>query len=230
MKALHNNIEMIRYQIRLHGFWNPANCITVFRIFAAVAAITFIAMSKFPTFAFLLLFLAAISDKLDGFAASWYNCKTLIGELMDKLADKILVILSTCIIILLSLDILNPINPVPLVLMKWLFTLIIVEILLFILGTAGLSVPLLPTKPTWAGKIKMVVECFFILLWFFAYLRPLGIGFDNPKRLAEICDILLKISVFLGGLSLALYVQRGLKNIRLFGAIEVANPTLELRR
>ena len=211
MKVLLQNIEFIRYQIRLYGFWNPANCITVFRIFAAMTAITLIVIGKYPTIAFVLLTLAAISDKLDGFAASYYDCKTLIGEIMDKLADKILIISATCIIILLSLGVMTPSNSVPLVSLNWLFILIAVELILFILGTAGISVPLLPTNPTWAGKIKMVVECLFILLWYFAYLRPFNLGIDNPVGLTKDCDILLKASVALGGLSLILYVSRGLK-------------------
>ena len=66
--------------------------LTYFRIF--VAPIIFILLTLFDSYgwALILFFLASISDYWDGFLARKYNLTSEIGEILDPIADKILLV------------------------------------------------------------------------------------------------------------------------------------------
>jgi len=74
--------------------------LTYFRIF--IAPVIFILITLFDAYewALILFFLASISDYWDGFLARKYNLESMIGEVIDPIADKILamfLILALCI-------------------------------------------------------------------------------------------------------------------------------------
>ena len=78
-------------------FWNVPNLITLARI----ALVPVFALMLFQNRAFgalLIIFLAGLSDVLDGFAARRWHQRTKVGTLIDPLADNIL--LSTAFILL----------------------------------------------------------------------------------------------------------------------------------
>ena len=70
---------------------NLANKITVSRIILTPIFITAIVYSRMDI-ALLLFTLAIISDGLDGFIARTLNQKTVLGTMLDPIADKILLI------------------------------------------------------------------------------------------------------------------------------------------
>ena len=74
--------------------------LTYFRIFIAPIIFLLITLYDFYGWAFFLFFLASISDYWDGFLARKYKLESLVGEVIDPIADKILtmfMILALCI-------------------------------------------------------------------------------------------------------------------------------------
>jgi len=83
------------------SFWNLSNKLTLFRI-GAIPGIA--VLLQWPGkvcsfFAALLFLLAAISDSLDGYLARKRGTVTVIGKLIDPLADKLLVLISLIFLI-----------------------------------------------------------------------------------------------------------------------------------
>lgn len=70
---------------------NLANKITISRIILTPVFITAIVYSRMDI-ALVFFTLAIISDGLDGFIARTYNQKTVLGTILDPVADKILLI------------------------------------------------------------------------------------------------------------------------------------------
>ena len=75
--------------------------LTCFRIL--IAPIIFLLITLYDSYgwALFLFFLASISDYLDGFLARKYNLESIIGAVLDPIADKIL---TTFLILALSLE------------------------------------------------------------------------------------------------------------------------------
>ena len=74
--------------------------LTYFRIFTA--PVIFVLITTFDSYgwALFLFFLASISDYWDGFLARKYKLESMVGEVIDPIADKILImflILALCI-------------------------------------------------------------------------------------------------------------------------------------
>ena len=70
---------------------NLANKITISRILLIPFFIAFVLYSKLEA-AFVVFIIAAISDALDGYVARVMNQRTELGEILDPLADKALLL------------------------------------------------------------------------------------------------------------------------------------------
>ena len=70
-------------------WFTPANLLTMSRVVIAPFAVREI-VRKHPKRAFGLLFLAGITDLLDGLAARGMSAETKFGQLLDPIADKVL--------------------------------------------------------------------------------------------------------------------------------------------
>tara|TARA_B100001540_G_C15551391_1_gene526053 strand:- start:94 stop:633 length:540 start_codon:yes stop_codon:yes gene_type:complete len=68
------------------------NIITLLRIFIAMIIFILLMLNKFYLLAFALFLIAGLSDYLDGFLARKFNASSQIGEILDPIADKILII------------------------------------------------------------------------------------------------------------------------------------------
>jgi CDP-diacylglycerol--glycerol-3-phosphate 3-phosphatidyltransferase len=75
--------------------------LTYFRIVVSPAIFILITLLDFYGWALLLFFLASISDYWDGFLARKYKLESMIGAVLDPIADKILI---TFIILALSIE------------------------------------------------------------------------------------------------------------------------------
>jgi CDP-diacylglycerol--glycerol-3-phosphate 3-phosphatidyltransferase len=75
--------------------------LTYFRILIAPIIFILITLFDFYGWALLLFFIASISDYWDGFLARKYNLESMLGAVLDPVADKILV---TFIILALSIE------------------------------------------------------------------------------------------------------------------------------
>ena len=68
------------------------NILTFARILIAVVIFAFLAIKNFYLLTLFLFFIAGLTDYLDGFLARKYNATSELGEILDPLADKILII------------------------------------------------------------------------------------------------------------------------------------------
>jgi CDP-diacylglycerol--glycerol-3-phosphate 3-phosphatidyltransferase len=75
--------------------------LTYFRILIAPIIFILVTLFDFYGWALLLFFIASISDYWDGFLARKYNLESVLGAVLDPIADKILV---TFIILALSIE------------------------------------------------------------------------------------------------------------------------------
>ncbi len=68
------------------------NILTISRIFLAIIIFILLSIGNNYFFALILFFLAGISDYFDGHLARKYNATSQLGEILDPIADKILII------------------------------------------------------------------------------------------------------------------------------------------
>ena len=68
------------------------NLLTLSRIFIAIIIFGLLMLNNYYVLAFVLFFVAGLTDYLDGFLARKYNSSSQMGEILDPIADKILII------------------------------------------------------------------------------------------------------------------------------------------
>src|SRR4030042_2519860 len=110
-------------------FWNVPNLITLTRI-ALVPVLALMLFQKRAFGALISIFLAGLSDVLDGFAARRWHQQTKVGTLIDPLADKILL---TTVFILLAVRSLGFTYVIPL----WLMAGVIAPDFIILAGGGG---------------------------------------------------------------------------------------------
>ena len=161
--------------------------LTYFRILIAPIIFLMITFGDLYSLALCLFLLASISDYWDGFLARKYNLESTIGEVLDPIADKILV---TFIILALSIELSSPfigiVGGMILVREFW------VGALRDINARKGSSYA---TKVTFLAKVKTFIQ----FTAFFSFL--LGLFLYN--------SLILFISNFLLFLALIITLQTG---------------------
>ena len=162
--------------------------LTYFRIFTA--PVIFVLITTFDSYgwALFLFFLASISDYWDGFLARKYKLESMVGEVIDPIADKILtmfLILALCIE--LSSVYIGMVGGMMLAREFW------VAALRDLNARQGASES---TKVTFLAKFKTSIQ----LLTLSSYL--LGLSLNN--------SLILFISNFLLFLALIITIQTGL--------------------
>ena len=70
---------------------NFINFITIARIFLAPIILVFLIFGNYLV-CVLLFFLAGLTDYYDGYLARKYNAESVLGEILDPIADKILIV------------------------------------------------------------------------------------------------------------------------------------------
>ena len=68
------------------------NALTFLRILIAIFIFALLYTNNYYLLAFILFFVAGLTDYLDGYLARKYNASSQIGEILDPIADKILII------------------------------------------------------------------------------------------------------------------------------------------
>jgi len=68
------------------------NSITLSRILISMIIFGLLMLKNYYLLSFLLFFIAGLTDYLDGYLARKYNASSQIGEILDPIADKILII------------------------------------------------------------------------------------------------------------------------------------------
>jgi CDP-diacylglycerol--glycerol-3-phosphate 3-phosphatidyltransferase len=160
---------------------NFINFITIARIFLAPIILVFLIFGNYLA-CVLLFFLAGLTDYYDGYLARKYNAESELGEILDPIADKILIVF---ILIGLSVELNSQ-------LMALLSSLIIArEIGVAALRDFSARNNLSDrTKVTFLAKAKTSIQLLTIGL----YLLALAISFN---LLIVISDIFLIIATFI---------------------------------
>jgi len=68
------------------------NLLTLSRIFIAIIIFALLMLNNYYVVAFILFFVAGLTDYFDGFLARKYDASSQVGEILDPIADKILII------------------------------------------------------------------------------------------------------------------------------------------
>tara|TARA_B100000989_G_C19438008_1_gene425992 strand:- start:24 stop:563 length:540 start_codon:yes stop_codon:yes gene_type:complete len=173
------------------------NLLTFTRIVFAIVIFGFLAIKNYYLVALVLFFIAGVTDYLDGFLARKYKATSQIGEILDPLADKILII--------------------------FLFFGLAVNLSSFLLGFAGSLIVtreiwisalrdfnarnnnINATKVIYIAKIKTSIQLFTILL----YMTALAF---NKMLLIIIGDIFVIVSVLITLYTGFIYTYNSFKN------------------
>lgn len=158
------------------------NLITFFRILIAISISLLIIKGDNYFLILILFFFAGLSDYFDGFFARKYNATSEIGEILDPIADKILIIF---VLVTLSVNLSSYI-------LAFSSCLIISrEIWVSALRDYCSRKNILgATKVTYLAKVKTSVQLFTIFL----YLVALAF---NKMTLILIADIFMILAVFI---------------------------------
>ncbi len=160
---------------------NLINLITISRIILAPIILLFLMLDNY-LICILLLFIAGVSDYFDGYFARKYQSESQLGEILDPIADKILIVF-----VLIGLSV---------VLDSYLIAVLSSFIIAREIGVAALRDYSARnnisdrTKVTFLAKTKTAVQ----LLSIGSYLFALTISFN---LLIVISDILLMIATLI---------------------------------
>ena len=158
------------------------NILTLSRIFIAAIIFVLLMSPEGYLLALVLFFLAAVTDFFDGYLARKYNAVSQLGEILDPIADKILILFVLFgLAINLSSYLIGFIGSIIITRVIW------VGALRDLNARSGKSDA---TKVTFLAKIKTSVQ----LLTLSIYLLGLAI---NNMLIIVIADILLFISLFI---------------------------------
>ncbi len=141
------------------------------------------------TGAFVLIFIAGVSDALDGFLARVYHWQSQLGSILDPLADKLLLIV---ILIILANKGMVP---------YWLLALVIGRDSVILVGaiTYRCLTKDLKISPLFSSKLNTALQIIFVLtLMFHLAIMPL------PKALITVLQIGVAMTTLLSGF---LYVK-----------------------
>ena len=86
-----------------------ANFLTVLRLILIPVFVTALYYQRF-SWALAVFLVAAVTDRLDGLVARSFNQKTQLGEILDPMADKLLLVTA---FVILSLPRFTPTDPIP---------------------------------------------------------------------------------------------------------------------
>ena len=136
-----------------------ANLLTILRLVLIPVFVTAIFYNRF-LIALAVFFIAALTDGLDGLVARAFNQKTPLGEILDPMADKLLLVTSFIVLTLPGYTILPPLP-------FWLTITVISRDLFIVLGalvinmTTGLNrfPPSIPGKLNTLVQVVTVVTC-----------------------------------------------------------------------
>tara|TARA_B100001063_G_C16748404_1_gene548857 strand:- start:939 stop:1478 length:540 start_codon:yes stop_codon:yes gene_type:complete len=173
------------------------NVLTISRIFLAIAIFLLLSINNNYIFALTLFILAGVSDYFDGALARKYNATTQLGEVLDPIADKILIIfLFFGLAINLSSYLIGFVASIIIAREMWVSAL-------RDLNARNNNTE--ATKVIYIGKIKTFIQLFTITIYL------LGLAFSK-MLLIIIADILLIIALIVTLYSGYIYTINTFKN------------------
>lgn len=158
MSEKYNGIAGVRQAARDGKWLNPANLITALRVVLVLPIVILLLYSIDPpynTIAGFIFILAALTDKADGYYARKNDAITRLGQFLDPLADKLLLI---PVLVVLGYLNLIPWWAVAAVVAREVF----VSVIRFISAKRRITFP-----ATWSGKIKMFSQVLVVSVLIF---------------------------------------------------------------
>ena len=138
------------------------NFLSAFRIAAAFAIIPTLMFGLYWT-SFILFILAAVSDWFDGFLARKYNVCTKLGGVMDHIGDKLLVV-NTFLMLMVMIPVWFIVVPVILMVARELY----ISGLREFMGTQKMEMPV-PKARFSMGKIKTTLQMITISVFLLSF-------------------------------------------------------------
>ena len=173
------------------------NLLTFSRIFLAAIIFLLLMSPDGYLLAFILFFLAGVTDYFDGYLARKYNAVSQLGEILDPIADKILILFVLFgLAINLSSYLIGFIGAIVITREIWVGALRDLNARNRITDA---------TKVTFLAKIKTTVQLFTISIYLF------GLAINN-MFIIVIADILLFISLFITLYTGLIYTLNTFKN------------------
>ena len=180
----------------LRQFRAMPNLLTMLRLFTLPYLVIEI-LDGHWRLAFLLLWIAGISDGLDGLLARWLKQQTTLGQYLDPLADKAL--LSTLFLVL------THVGTIPRYVTVLVFSrdlgILLISALLYITNT------LRDFRPSWLGKCNTLLQILGVLTVMTVQVVP-GSG------LLEVKLVLLRAIAVLAPISAAQYAWLVLRRVQ----------------
>ena len=157
------------------------NLITVSRMVFGAIIFVLLTRTEFYWYAFILFFIASITDYFDGYLARKYNLVSQLGEILDPIADKILIVfLLFAIAINLTSYYIGFLSAVIITREIWVGAL---------RDFNARQQNTNATRVTFLAKIKTTIQLFTISLYL------LGLSLNN-MLIVLIADVMLFISFF----------------------------------
>lgn len=132
--------------------WLP-NALCVLRMLLAVPVAWFLYHERYDI-TFVVFFVAAVTDGLDGYIAKRFNWTSELGKILDPLADKLLLVT-----VFITLAIIGKVTP-------WLVTLVVLRDVIIAAGATiyrRMAGSLANTGPTWISKVNTVMQISYVL-------------------------------------------------------------------
>ena len=180
----------------LRQFRSTPNLLTMLRLFTLPYLVIEI-LDGHWRLAFLLLWVAGISDALDGLLARWLKQQTTLGQYLDPVADKAL--LSTLFLVLTHVGIIP--RYVTVLVFSRDLGILLISALLYITNT------LRDFRPSWLGK-------FNTLLQILGVLTVMTVQVVGGAGLAETKYLLLRAIAVLAPISAAQYSWLVLRRVQ----------------
>lgn len=148
---------------------NLPNSLTALRILLIPVIVGFLVYEQADR-ALIVLLIAGATDALDGAVARFTNQRTRLGEILDPLADKLLLVSSFVTLSVLHL--------VP----SWVAIVVVSRDLILIIGTmvARFTESPLDISPTVLGKSTTAVQLLYLLLVLLASANGRDTGMLHP--------------------------------------------------
>lgn len=147
-----------------------ANLLTILRLILTPVFVTALYYKNFG-YALAIFFASAITDGLDGLAARSLNQKTQLGEILDPIADKLLLVTA---FIVCSMPRFTALTPLPF----WLTAAVISRDIFIVVGALVINMVtgFSGFRPSIPGKVSTVVQLGAIILFLAA--NAFGWGTD----------------------------------------------------
>jgi CDP-diacylglycerol--glycerol-3-phosphate 3-phosphatidyltransferase len=188
---------------------NFPNILTSLRILVALIAPFFLINETVWTriIAGVFIFLAILTDWLDGWYARKYNQITNLGKILDPIADKVLIFITFSVFVYLDV-----------VAIWWIIPIFIREIIVTIYRFVFLSKNIV-IAATQSGKIKTVMQMITIGIAYFWLITHKHFKEYHYTYVTFILQIALGITLFLTIKSGVNFLMNNWKNIKKFHQI-----------